>query len=76
MKSISVSEFKAHCLRLVREVQTTGESLLLTSHGEPTVVVMPASATKQTFQFGLFKGTGQTIGDIVSSHPEDWEAGI
>ena len=75
MRSIPISQFKAHCLELVREVQRTGDSIILTNRGEPAAVVSPPSATKKPYQLGLFVGTAKVVGDIVSPRPEDWEMG-
>jgi prevent-host-death family protein len=73
MKSIPISEFKAHCFELVREVQRTGNPIVLTNRGEPTAVVSPPNSIKREFRFGLFEGTAQILDDIVRARPEDWE---
>lgn len=41
MKTLQVSKFKAHCLRLLKEIRDTGEPLVLTLRGETLAVVQP-----------------------------------
>lgn len=38
---VSKSEFKARALELCRQVETSGQSLIITHRGEPTVEVRP-----------------------------------
>lgn len=36
---ISKSKFKAHALEIFRRVETTGEPVIVTDHGNPSVIV-------------------------------------
>ncbi len=36
---VSKSQFKARALEILREVEATGESVLITDHGKPTIEV-------------------------------------
>lgn len=36
---ISKTKFKAHALEIFRHVETTGEAVVVTDHGEPAVIV-------------------------------------
>jgi len=75
MKSMSVTEFKAHCLELVNEVSRTGESLLLTKRGKPAAVVGPPPVEEgRKWIPGQFKDTAKIVGDIVAPLDEPWEA--
>jgi prevent-host-death family protein len=38
---VSKSEFKAKALELFRQVQATGEAIVVTDHGKPTLEVRP-----------------------------------
>jgi antitoxin (DNA-binding transcriptional repressor) of toxin-antitoxin stability system len=40
-KKVSKSVFKAQALEFCREVESTGESLILTDHGRPVLEVRP-----------------------------------
>lgn len=44
MKYISAAEFKAKCLKLMDEVQATGEPITVTKRGKPVAVVQPSTA--------------------------------
>jgi antitoxin (DNA-binding transcriptional repressor) of toxin-antitoxin stability system len=44
--TVSISEFKAHCLRLSAEVARTGQKLVVTRHGKPLIEVGPAAAPR------------------------------
>ncbi len=41
MKSMAISEFKAHALRVLDEVARTGEGVVITKRGTPLVRVDP-----------------------------------
>ncbi len=67
-RRIAASEFKARCLRVMREIADTGSPVLITSRGEPLVEVIPAR--KQTNKknhkddfLGRLEGIIEIIGD-------------
>ncbi len=41
MKTIAKSVFKAKMLEIMRTIEATGEEVVVTDHGRPTVVVRP-----------------------------------
>lgn len=41
METIQASEFKAKCLALLDEVARTGETIVITKHGEPVAKLVP-----------------------------------
>lgn len=45
MRDINISEFKARCHSLIREVSETGEPLCLTRDGQPLAKIIPLSST-------------------------------
>ena len=73
MKSVPISKFRTHCLRLVREMLRTREPITLTNRGKPVAVIVPPDREAPKLRIGHFDGSVQIVGDIVSSHPEDWE---
>ena len=75
MKEIQISKFKAQCLRLLDEVNRTGEELTVTRNGRPLVVINPSPATKTRAEFGVAKGTGKIMGDLITPAVElsEWE---
>ncbi len=72
MKTVSVTEFRAHCLALVDEVHSTRAPVLITKRGKPYLRLTPAG--KPPKFIGRLKGKIKIIGDIVSpvTPLEDW----
>lgn len=66
MKRISAGEFKAKCLRLMDEVQETGEPYLITKRGRPVARLLPIGTAADDL-FGYLKGTFEIAGDIDES---------
>ena len=42
VKTISATEFKAHCLQLLDRVQATGDELVISKRGKPVAKIIPA----------------------------------
>ena len=38
-KQISKTEFKAHALEIMREIEASGNELIITTHGKPRLVI-------------------------------------
>jgi prevent-host-death family protein len=76
VETVSISQFKARCLELLKKVKRTGKPILVTKRGEPIAEVVPPSpATRKRKWLGSARGTGEILGDIVSPvSAEDWEA--
>jgi prevent-host-death family protein len=47
-RSISKSKFKPRSLEYFREVEKTGEPLIITDHGRPVLKIVPFAADDQT----------------------------
>jgi len=74
MKSIPVSEFKAHCLELLNQVAKTGQPMILTKRGKPTAMVcLPPVDEGHTWLLGQFKDKGEIVGDILLPFDEPWD---
>ncbi len=71
MKTVTASEFKAKCLKLVDQVAETGETLVITKNGRPTAELGPVKKRADTLS-GLHKG--RIKGDIISPIDVEWEA--
>jgi prevent-host-death family protein len=65
MKQMRASAFKAKCLSVMNDVQSTGEPVIVTKRGKPVVKVMPAEPEKNDI-LGFMAGKGEIIGDIES----------
>lgn len=75
MKKIAAAEFKARCLTLMDDVQSTRQPLLITKRGRAVAKLVPADDGKDDF-IGSLKGIFRMVGDIESPAvpPEDWES--
>ena len=73
MKTVSVSEFKAKCIALLKNVQKTKEPIVVTLRGEPIARVEPIVKPKKRVRLGTLKGWMEIKGDIIHSDMEkDW----
>jgi prevent-host-death family protein len=72
-RSISAAEFKARCLSIMEEVRERGGEYVITKRGTPVAKLVPIPVERRPL-FGSMKGTGRTLGDIVSPLDEPWEA--
>jgi prevent-host-death family protein len=73
MKTILVSEFKAKCIGLLKQVQKTKKPLVVTLRGKPLARVEPIVQPKKRVRLGALKGWMEIKGDIIHSTTEkDW----
>jgi prevent-host-death family protein len=78
MKEIPVTQFKAHCTQILREVADTPYTV--TRRGKPIALLSPVrpedtKRPKTVSEFmGCLKGTSIESGDIISSLDEKWDA--
>ena len=75
-EQITISKFKATCLRLLDNVKKTGRPLLVTKKGEPIALVTPPPPPpKPKSWLGSMKGTIKINGDIISPviDEKEWE---
>lgn len=70
-RTIKASEFKAKCLKLMDEVQESGEGIVITKHGRPVSKLIPFRKKPKTL-FGAGRGRMKITGDIVSPMPAEW----
>ncbi len=73
MKTVSKSELKAHMLEYFREVEETGEELVVTSHKKPTLKVVPLAGKKSVDEiFAGMRKVAKIYGDLTESETEAW----
>jgi len=72
MKRIAAGAFKARCLAIMKQVQSTGEPVVVTKRGAPIVKVVPIRPEKDDI-FGFLKDELIIMGDIESPIPVEWE---
>ena len=74
MKTMLVSDFKAKCIGVIKEVQRSGEPVVVTLRGRPMVRVEPFVNGAQRKQLGTLKGNMRIRRDLVRSDTTaDWE---
>ena len=67
MQEISISEFKAKCLAVLKQVSKTKKPIRVTRFGKPIAEVVPVSPAKGRANWiGSMAGRGKILGDIVS----------
>lgn len=63
MKTMAAGKFKAHCLRVMDEVRSRREPVIITKKGVPVAKLVPAGE-RQLDVFGCMAGTAEIRGDI------------
>jgi prevent-host-death family protein len=73
MKKMAAGQFKVHCLKVMDEVQSKRQAVLITKRGKPVAKLVPVEKEKDDI-FGFYKGKIEIKGDIVSPilTPEEW----
>jgi prevent-host-death family protein len=74
-KMIGAAEFKAHCLRILDEVERTGEPVTITKRGRPVAEVKPVKPSERRSIIGCLKGSVTWLTDDPTASPQDpeWE---
>jgi len=75
MKTVPAGQFKARCLKIMDDVQSTREPVVITKKGRPVVKLVPAEEPSDDF-LGKLSGTMKIVGDITQpiEEPEVWDA--
>jgi prevent-host-death family protein len=71
--TLSISEFKAKCLRLIEDVAQKHTELVISKRGRRLAKVVPFDAEQPSI-LGFMEGTATIHGDIVAPLGERWEA--
>lgn len=69
VKTIPAAKFKAQCLALLDEVQSTRQALVITKRGKPVAQLVP-TPSKKKLPFGKLKA--RIVGDIVNFSEPEW----
>jgi prevent-host-death family protein len=73
MKTISATELRTHCARVLDEVERTREPVVVTKRGKPVARIVAAPAKRRSF-YGVAKGEIDDIGEDLFSTGAVWEA--
>jgi antitoxin (DNA-binding transcriptional repressor) of toxin-antitoxin stability system len=72
MKHMIISEFKAKCIATLRDVEKSGEPVVVTRRGLPIVEIDPVVASEGR-RLGAQRGAMRIMGDIVRSEfADEW----
>jgi prevent-host-death family protein len=71
---LSAAHFKAHCLRLMDDVQKFHTEIVITKRGKPVARLVPVVPRGAKVLFGAMKGSVKVKGDIVAPIGESWQA--
>jgi prevent-host-death family protein len=77
MREVSISEFRAKCLRILEEVSKTNTPIRVTRFGKPIVDVVPSfPVQRRAAWIGSMKGSMEIVGDILcrANEEHDWES--
>ncbi len=76
MKTLSVSEFKKTCTRVLREIPQSGESILITSRRHPVAKIIPATEVGKHPAWGALSGQVVSIDEDFDEAmgDSDWDA--
>ena len=75
MKTIAITQFKAHALKILDQVSRTKESVVVTKRGKPLAEVVPIRKADKDAEPGKLSDTLVFEKDIVSPLGEEiWDA--
>ncbi len=73
MQTINASVFKAKCLKLMEEVNQTGEEIVILKNGKPISKLVPYKSRPKSL-FGLHQGRIQSHDDLIDQLDITWDA--
>jgi prevent-host-death family protein len=67
VESISVSEFKATCLSVIERVRQSGQTIVITKHGEPVAELVPPRPAERKGRgfLGRMRDGFDIVGDVM-----------
>ena len=75
-RTISKSKLKANMLRIFREIEESGEELIVTDRNQPALVIRPIKGKRSVDEvFAAYRGKMRILEEDVNSPTSaDWEA--
>ena len=73
MQTIKASVFKAKCLKLMDEVNRTGEEIVILKNGKPVSKLVPYKIKPRSL-FGFHEGMIKAHDDLIDPIDVKWEA--
>lgn len=74
-KMVGIAEFKAHCTRLIGEMERDGEPISITRRGKVVAVMRPVETPQPKSRFGFLKGSVVRYDDPFEPavDPREWD---
>jgi prevent-host-death family protein len=72
--TIAAGEFKAKCLSLLDQVQSSRTGIVITKRGRPVARLVPVDEEIEEPLFGRMRGTITISGDVIGPLDETWDA--
>jgi len=72
-RTMSATEFRVRCYRLMDEVAETGREVVITKRGRPVARLAPARRRRGA-PFGLYRDVIRIHGDIGAPIEVEWDA--
>ena len=74
MKTMAISQFKTHALKVIDQLSQNNESIIVTKRGKPLALITPYANSTKRIKPGQLSDTLVFEEDIVSPLGEDmWE---
>jgi prevent-host-death family protein len=71
---VNVSEFKAKCVAMISEVESSQSPITVTRRGKPVVALVPLPVSGFKSLAGSWAKRGRIVGDIVNKDTSDrWD---
>ncbi|NOX62964.1 MAG: type II toxin-antitoxin system Phd/YefM family antitoxin [Chloroflexi bacterium] len=74
-RTISKSKLKANMLQIFREIEKSGEELVVTDRNRPTLLIRPVEQKRSMDEvFAPWRGKAIVYEDLNAPTDEEWEA--
>lgn len=76
-KTVSATQFKSACLKLIDAMQRDHEQVVVTRHGKPVAKLVPVETDEERLSlFGVMQDTIHYEDDLIEpvADPSEWEA--
>ena len=75
-RTVSATQFKAECLKLIDEINESHEALTITRRGHPVAVLSPAGDMRKASLIGALQGVVARYDDpfAPAADADDWAA--